>query len=677
MRKKISLILPLLCAPLTFLACGDSNSGTSANGGSIVSVNNKSIVGVSQKGPFVTGSAVKLYELDGETYAQTGKSFTGKITSDKGEFSVPSVTLASQYALLEASGYYRNEVSGEKSRGPITLNALTDLSDREKVNINLLTHLEYERALYLVGTGMSVSAAKKQAEMEIFNAFGIQGDFVNSEDLDIFSKGEGNAALLAISVMMQGSRSEAELTEFLTEFATDIEKDGEWNDEFAKAKVADWASGWSRRLSSIRSNINSWGLDTVPDFEKYVHNFWNKVYGLGECGDANVKQVVADSNSFSENYYSNSFKRYICKSNVWVEAKEIEKDTYQWAAGEDGEMKLGSVTAKAYKYDEASNRWVEADSSDVKIKPIGCTTNRTGEIGKNAEVYYVCRNGKWQVAEEIDYDTYGEKCSKDEVGKIISGKEIATNRYCCSSKGWVKITDDWSWDVPKEARFNPEIEYGSIIDDRDGQTYKTVKIGDQVWMAENLNYADSIKTPSLKGKSWCYNNKAENCDVAGRLYTWAAAIDSVALANAADNPQICGNDKTCTLPTVVQGVCPDGWHLPTHGEWKTLFAAVGSGIERCETSCIGIADEVLRTGSGWYNEDYGDNNGTDAYGFSALPAGLGSNGYFYDAGYAAEFWFASQAQDEAYAVRFDYEGANLLRRSKDYRISIRCLQDSN
>ena len=111
----------------------------------VMAIKNKSITGVSQKGPFVTGSAVKVYELDGKTYAQTGKSFTGKISSDDGKFSVSSVTLASQYALLEADGYFRNEVTGEKSIGKLTLNALTDLSDRKSVNINLLTHLEYER----------------------------------------------------------------------------------------------------------------------------------------------------------------------------------------------------------------------------------------------------------------------------------------------------------------------------------------------------------------------------------------------------------------------------------------------------------------------------------------------------------------------------------------------------
>ena len=64
-------------------------------------------------------------------------------------------------------------------------------------------------------------SAKKQAEAEIFNAFGIRGEFENSEDLDIFSKGEGNAALLAFSVLMLRDQSEADLTELLTKFATD------------------------------------------------------------------------------------------------------------------------------------------------------------------------------------------------------------------------------------------------------------------------------------------------------------------------------------------------------------------------------------------------------------------------------------------------------------------------
>lgn len=226
------------------------------------------------------------------------------------------------------------------------------------------------------------------------------------------------------------------------------------------------------------------------------------------------------------------------------------------------------------------------------------------------------------------------------------------------------------FDMTKDEFLNPEITYGTMTDTRDNKTYKIVKIGDQVWMAENLNYADSTKTPSLKGKSWCYENAADSCAKYGRLYTWAAAIDSVALANDADNPQICGYGKTCTLPTVVQGVCPEGWHLPSYDEWETLFKAVGGSS---------AAGKALKSGSGWS----GNGNGTDAYGFSALPAGYRYRyGYFDYAGNIAIFWSASQYEnnsDRAYymSLSYGYEDANVYYNDKYYGYSVRCLQDSN
>jgi uncharacterized protein (TIGR02145 family) len=652
----------------------ETKEGSSAHDTiSVTAIKNKSVSGVSQKGPFVTGSTVKLYELDGKTYAQTGKSFTGKIASDDGKFSVSSVTLASQYALLEANGYFRNEVTGKKSSGTVTLNALTDLSAREKVNVNLLTHLEYERALYLVGTGVNVSTAKKQAEAEIFNAFGIQGDFANSEDLDIFSKGEGNAALLAFSVLMLRDLSEADLTELLTKFAIDIEKDGKWNDDATKAKIADWAQSKdvAGTLATIRSNIEKWNLGTVPEFEKFVRNFWYTNYGLGDCDKARKGEVIAAKNELSSTYSTQI--RFICKSGAWVEASDIEKDFYnseKSKGGDDGELWIGTVTKKMYKYDEALGKWVTATRNDTTLKLMGCTTNRTGIVGWSStdDVYYICKNSDWQKAREIDYDTYGENCSSKEEGKTIVGVVTSTNKYYCTSNGWVKITIDWSWDVPKEARLNPEITYGTMTDSRDKKIYKTVKIGNQVWMAENLNYADSAKTPSLKRKNWCFDNDSLKCKVTGRLYTWAAAIDSVKLASDADNPQDCGYKKTCMLPAKVQGLCPTGWHLPDSTEWNTLLTTVGGQS---------TAGKVLKSQTGWYNS----HNGTDAFGFSALPAGKISDGYYFSKveDLSAAFWSATEYDSlHAYRIylRYDYENANLNGCTKFFvGLSIRCLKD--
>ena len=190
-----------------------------------------------------------------------------------------------------------------------------------------------------------------------------------------------------------------------------------------------------------------------------------------------------------------------------------------------------------------------------------------------------------------------------------------------------------------------------IKDDRDGQTYKTVKIGDQVWMAENLNY----ETDS----SFCYNNNESNCTKYGRLYRWAAAVGK--------SESECGYGKTCSLPSGnIQGVCQEGWHLPSMAEWDTLFNAVGGQS---------TAAKVLKSTSGWES----NGNGSDAFGFSALPAGYRySNGDYDDEGDYAYFWSSTElSSGSAYTMYLLYYGdsAYLSNRSKDYGFSVRCIKD--
>ena len=203
-----------MMAAFTVGCSDDSVAGGASGDAGVVAVKDWEVAGVSQKGPFVTGSAVTVQELDGITLKQTGKSFKGTIKSDKGDFAIKDINLQSQYAILEASGYYRDEVSGKKSSGTVTLRALTDLSNRKTVNINLLTHLEFERVKYLVADKkMPLADAKAKAEKEILESFAIDGEFAESEDLNIFESGDGNAALLAVSVLMQSDADVAGLTE--------------------------------------------------------------------------------------------------------------------------------------------------------------------------------------------------------------------------------------------------------------------------------------------------------------------------------------------------------------------------------------------------------------------------------------------------------------------------------
>jgi uncharacterized protein (TIGR02145 family) len=197
------------------------------------------------------------------------------------------------------------------------------------------------------------------------------------------------------------------------------------------------------------------------------------------------------------------------------------------------------------------------------------------------------------------------------------------------------------------------VELGTFTDERDEQTYKTVKIGDQVWMAQNLNF----KTDS----SFCYNDEEANCTKYGRHYKWAAAVGK--------SESECGYGNECSLPSGdIQGACPSGWHLPSKTEWETLFTTVGGNS---------TAGKVLKSASGWNNSG----NGTDAFEFTVLPAGgrYGSGNYSNE-GKSAIFWSSTEFKDkDAYIVSLFYDGGApyLSYAEKRYGYSVRCIQNTS
>jgi hypothetical protein len=298
----------LLAMVFTF-SCSSDDGGGGGNGGG-GAVTKAKIGGVSQKGPFLEGSAIALYELKNDL-AQTGKSFKERILDSKGSFEINSVELISPYAMLEASGYYRNEVTGGISSAPVTLFAISDIREKDNVNINILTHLEYYRVLNLAEQGKSVKDAKTQAQREIFEVFDISGEFGNSEDMSIFGTGEGDAALLAISILLQGDLGEGEFSQRLMNFSQAINTgNGVRNNEAVRTAMADWASG--ANLEGIRDNIFGWRLSSnVPSFEKYIRNFVSLNYGLGPCDASNEGVVKKNNNEASRN------KNVVCKGGIW------------------------------------------------------------------------------------------------------------------------------------------------------------------------------------------------------------------------------------------------------------------------------------------------------------------------------------------------------------------------
>ena len=235
------------------------------------------ITGFVQKGPFIIGTQILMSELNA-SLNQTGMTFSTQIISNSGSFGFDGVVLVSDFVDLSASGYYFNEVTGNLSASPLTLFALSNLTDASSINVNILTHLEKKRVEYLVKQmGFSFTDAKTQAQEEILNIFGIESDDMqNSEYLDIIEDTEANAIMLAIAVILQGNRSVAALTELLATISNDLQVDGVLNNQSIIDNLRQ--STLPLNLQNIRNNLETRyeSLNTeytIPDFEYFIEIF--------------------------------------------------------------------------------------------------------------------------------------------------------------------------------------------------------------------------------------------------------------------------------------------------------------------------------------------------------------------------------------------------------------------
>lgn len=240
-----------------------------------------------------------------------------------------------------------------------------------------------------------------------------------------------------------------------------------------------------------------------------------------------------------------------------------------------------------------------ADAGDDQLNIAGTTTYLDGNEP-------VSGSGLWTVTS----GTGGIIDDPDDNNSLFSG--IAGNLY--TLKWQISTPCDYTFDsvtISFSEDGGGDFSCGdTLIDSRDGQTYKTVLIDTLCWMAENLNIGIVIdngidQTNNDTIEKYCsYNGIADSCDVFGGMYQWVELMPYV-------------------TDTATQGICPGGWHVPTHNEWKILEGTVDS--------LYGVGDPVWDI-VGWRGYDAGKNlksisgwasggNGTDAYGFSALPAG--------------------------------------------------------
>jgi uncharacterized protein (TIGR02145 family) len=269
-------------------------------------------------------------------------------------------------------------------------------------------------------------------------------------------------------------------------------------------------------------------------------------------------------------------------------------------------------------------------SSAQKIENI-----RTEQQAKKINIYYdITGTETGQTFDVKVYCSTDGGASWDEPLQSVTGdvgKNVTTG--CNKKIVWDVLKDREKLQGDKiQFEIRAKVTGGaSFTDLRDGQSYKTVKIGTQIWFAENLNYATS-------SGSWCYDDNSSNCSKYGRLYDWKTAKKS----------------------------CPGGWHLPTDAEWTTLTDYLGG--EK-------IAGGKMKSKSYWDSPNTG---ATNSSGFTALPGGGSWSGSFYNVGDYGGWWSASEYDaSDAWHRHLSFSYATVFRYNthKLYGFSVRCVKD--
>lgn len=352
--------------------------------------------------------------------------------------------------------------------------------------------------------------------------------------------------------------------------------------------------------------------------------------------------------------------------NAWAQESFKMQPSQEKNIGVD----VSAMKGLCVTYSSNKDAALYLDAKDKNSPTIGAAKVTLPKVG-DTDKYYV-KNFEWSDFEEGSWQLSGEEAAKSlssiaiifessaEGSQFFNIYQIGSYGMCGNDNDispsdidasyFYDIAFEYAWDY-----MNPSIDYGEFVDSRDKRIYRTVKIGNQTWMAQNLDL--------VVDNSYCYNDTGTYCNKYGSLYTWAAAMDSV--GKYTNTSKGCGNGKSCETFETVVGVCPTGWHMPSLAEWDTLISYAGDKSS---------AADLLKTKIGWKN----GSGGSDNYGFSALPSGYTTSDLaFGDAGESAAFWSTDEADNDvgkAMTLDFDKEPHLNNHFYKNYAISIRCVK---
>ena len=454
-----------------------------------------------------------------------------------------------------------------------------------------------------------------------------------------------------------------------------------------------FSSSINRQSSSNDIIESSSSFDAISSSTEISSSSWEP-YSYGELIDERDGQVyktikIGEQIWMAENLnyaYSlpTSKKDSSNTNNKKTESKEIYGKLYRWSIAMDSaavfsldgkgcgyEVNCSSQPSKGVR-GVCPENWHIPNESDIK-NVIDYSKVSNDKLIWLEHYWFLTENedNEFKTEMELRYNSFwtSEQLDKGNAkGLYFKTYKISTNSTPKAVAYPVRCVKD-------DEKFH--IEHGEMTDERDGQVYKTIKIGNQTWMAENLNYAytEPISkyyyetTEAIDSASFCYNNDPDSCAKYGRLYVWEA---SMSCAIEEREKYICpryrnDNDN-------IRGICPEKWHIPSVNEWKSLQYLVNY-----------FATDLKST-EGWLD----DGNGSDVLGFRILPTGYyidyEDDFAFKDIGKKTCFWTLKQSTvvldcpdcaEDAYPVCISSNTKNFSfnKEPKIYAFPVRCIKD--
>lgn len=445
LNEKKTLTFWALALTALLGACSDmETSGTSEEAEGVVAISNKKIAGVSQKGPFVKGSDVTLKETSKNgDFEPTGREFTTKTISGKGDFKFDGIDLESQYVLLSVEGRYKREHTGETSSCPMRLDAVSNLEKRETVNINLLTHFEYKRVLNLVKDGKTFAEAKKQAAKEVLGAFGVKIDVSSAEDLNIYNSSDGDRTLYNISRI--------------------IDEQPEWNywhdwysadDDIDCSKLQAYVDGFADDFAddgvladSIMQDLAGEGYSSAKEWSNMMDVDEDDIKRKDGAnpGELSIRFLKSEYD-FGILVFLNYMDLELCTADLWGEYRKLDR-----AMVLDGErIESGYFLCNGYYWDLTTKEHIDSLKIPVEHESGTMTDPRDGRKYQTVSFNYEGKTYEW-MAEDLKYDskelyTWTDAMQIDDkyMTEVAEDSLIGEKHQGICPDGWhVSSTEEW------------------------------------------------------------------------------------------------------------------------------------------------------------------------------------------------------------------------------------------